>query len=257
MMRDSMQLSERDYLQWIRMQLEKREIMNGTKFAKEEMKQELYNIVFYEQKMTVDDIEIFFIPFGQAGYLTARRKFEIMSYVMEKDYGRSYLMVNGEGGNYIITEDDVEETYYQWLSENRLILSEEEKKEFFIQTLMDGFGLGVLEVLNRIAKDGYLIGELCPACSECEQIEERIAVYTDGKIIYLPFLAVESKEEMIRIIKCEIAMENRGELTMITPLLDFVREDGTCVTAIRPPAGRDWGMRILYGATRKEAEWKM
>ena len=55
-----------------------------------------------------------------------------------------------------------------------------------------------------------------------------------------------------------IAKENKKELTMMEPLLDYVCEDGTCLTAIRPPAGKDWGLRILYGASRKEVTaWTM
>ena len=84
-----------------------------------------------------------------------------------------------------------------------------------------------------------------------DRTEEKVAVCFNGMIIRLPFLELESREELIRIIKCAVSKANKGELTMIEPILDFVCEDGTCMTAIRPPAGKDWGIRILYGASRK------
>ena len=44
---------------------------------------------------------------------------------------------------------------------------------------------------------------------------------------------------------------------MDTPILDFVKDDGTCITAVRPPVGQDWGIRILFGAARREAQiWR-
>ncbi len=257
-MKDIVRLSEEEFFQWLKVQLEKREFINGRRLEKEKMKEELYDILFYEQCLTVEDIEQFFIPFGQAGYLSSRQKFEIMLFVVEKDYGRSCLFLEGAEDYKIVTAEDIEVTYMQWLSENRLFLSEEEKKEFFVQSLMDSLGLGVLEVLNRAAKDGILVGEFCPALYEQENVEERIAVCMDGTVVRLPFLAVENKEELIRLIKFALAMENKGELTLMQPILDYVKEDGTCVTAVRPPVGRDWGIRILYGAARKEGlEWRM
>ncbi len=208
--------------------------------------------------MTVDDIEQYFIPFGQSGYLSPRKKFEIMLFVLEKDYGRSYMFLEGKQDYYTITSEDIEEAYLQWVQEKRLYLSEEEKKEFFVQCLADKLGLGVLEVLKRVSPDGILAGELCPAISEQEPAEQRIAVCFGSTIIRFPFLAVETKEEMIRIVKAAIAGEKRGELSMMEPILDFVREDGTCMTAVRPPFCKDWGIRILYGASRKdETVWRM
>ncbi len=252
MMDKIVELSEESFFQWLKVQLEKREMVNGRRLDKEKIKEELYEILFYEQGLTVEDIECFFIPFGQAGYLTPRQKFEIMLFILEKDYGSSFVFLNGTENYKLITEHDIEDTYLQWSQEERLYLSEDEKKEFFVQSLMDSLGLGVLEVLKRAAPDGFLVGELCPAGYEQEPVEERIAVCAQGTVIRLPFLALKSREELIRVIKYAISFENKGELTMIEPILDFVRDDGTCITAVRPPAGRDWGIRMLYGAARKE-----
>lgn len=155
-----------------------------------------------------------------------------------------------------VTGEDVEDVYMQWIEEGRIYLSDEEKKEFFVQNLMDRLTGGVLEVLKRIAPDGILLGELCPGLHEWERVEERVAVCFNGMVIRLPFMEVESKEELIRIIKYAVSRANKGELTIMEPMLDFVREDGICVTAIRPPSGRDWGIRILYGSSRKDGiEW--
>lgn len=249
---DTGYFQEEEFIQWLKEQLEKQEYMCGYRFEKETVKETLYEILFREQKITVEEIERDFIPFGQAGYLSSRKKFELMLFVLEKEYGQSYMFVEGGEDYCTVTDKDVDEVYLQWVLEGRLYLSEEEKKEFFVQSIMDRLGLGVLEVLQRVLPDGILLGDLCPILYEGESPEERVAVCFNGMIIRLPFLAVESKEELIRIIKYAVSKENRGELTIMEPLLDFVREDGTCMTAIRPPAGRDWGIRILFGASRKD-----
>lgn len=249
---DVEQLTEQEFFQWLKLQLEKRELLYSQHLKKEKIKDALYEILFLEQQLTAEDIERFFIPFSQAGCLSPRNKFEIMLFILEKDYGKSFLFLEGTKNPCIVTADEVESEYLQWLSEDRMFLSEEEKKEFFVQNLMDHMGLGVIEVLGRIATDGILIGELCPVLNGRSCVEERLAIYTDGKVIHFPFLRIEDEEELIRIIKYAIAMENRGELSVMNPMIDFVKEDGTCITAVRPPAGKDWGIRILYGAAGKE-----
>lgn len=249
---DLTKFTEEDFIQWLKAQVEKREFMCGCRFGKEQIKETIYGILFDEQKITVDEIEHYFIPFHQAGYLSPRKKFEIMLYVLEKEYGKSYMFIEGRSDYCTVTDDDVEDMYLQWFLEERLFLSNEEKKEFFVQSLMDRLGLGVLAVLERVSPDGILLGELCPAIYEFERAEKRVAVCFGGMVIRLPFLEIETTDELIRIIKYAIARENKRELTMMEPMLDFTCEDGTCLTAIRPPAGREWGLRILYGASRKE-----
>lgn len=250
-------MSQGEFFRWIKLQLENRDVFNKILVETEKVKEELYEILFYEQGLTVEEIEYYFIPFGQAGYLTSRQKFEIMTYVLKKEYGNSFIYLKEAEKYCVFSEEDVEELYLTWALENRLYLSQEEKKEFFVQSLLDKLGLGVVEVLKRVAPDGFLIGELCPDNYGQKNAEERVAICSRGTVMQLPFLAMDSKEELIRIIKCIIAMENRGELTMIEPIMDFVREDGTCITAVRPPAGNDWGIRVLYSAAGKEEpEWK-
>lgn len=250
-MKGILQLPENEFFQWLRTQLECREFLFGRRFNKAELQEVLYDILFKEQRLTVEEIERYFIPYGQAGYLSPRRKFELMLFILEKDYGEGFLFLRGSGPHAEITGDDVENVYLQWSLEERLYLSEEEKKEFFIQSIMDKLGLGVLEVLKRISSDGILIGELCPSIYRQECAGQRIALCMQGAIVRLPFLRIETEAELIRIVKYAVAMENRGELSMREPILDYVREDGTCITAVRPPAGKDWGIRILYGAAKK------
>ena len=256
-MKGILQWSEDEFFQWLRTQLEQREFMLGHKMDKEKMKAELYDILFCEQNLTVSEIEQYFIPFGQAGYLSPRCKLELMLYVLEKNYGESILFLKRNGPYEEITGKDVEEIYLQWTLENRMFLSAEDKKEFFVQTLMDRLGLGVLEILKRLISDGILIGELCPSMNQKESAKQRVAICVDGGVIRFPFLAIDTEDELIRIIKYAVALENRGELSVREPILDYVQEDGTCITAVRPPAGKDWGIRILYGAASKGArEWK-
>ena len=256
-MRRSAELQSDKFFQWIRAQLEKRSAFYKVRLDKSTLRYDINNILFRELKLSVEDIERLFIPFGQAGYLTPRQKFELMLFVLEKDYGNCFLFLEGTANDLVITGDDIDYVYLQWLKEDRLFLSSEEKKEFFVQSLMDRLGLDILEVLKRAAPDGFLVGEFCPSFYEREAVEQRIAVCSKGSIIRLPFLAMKSKEELIRIIKHKLVLDNKGELTMIDPIVDFVQEDGTCITAVRPPAGREWGIRVLYGAAGKEElEWR-
>jgi len=257
-MLDIMQLSEEDLIQWLIVQLEKHEVPFGRQRQRKKVEELLYEILFLEQGVTVEEIERYFVPFSQSGYLSVRQKFEIILYVLERDYGNCLLFRGGTEPVYAVTEEDIEELYYQWLSEDRLFLSDEEKKDFFVRTLYDKLGPDILEVLGRVAPDGILLGEFCPCYYPQERVEERIAICSGGAVIRLPFLAVKNKEELIKMMKCFLAGENKGELTVINPVLDYVKEDGTCITAVRPPAGKEWGIRVLYGAARKGGtEWKM
>lgn len=253
------QLPEEEFQKWLWEQLEKREFMYGYRFQYEEVQQLIYEILFLEQEMQVEEIEQFFIPFGQSGYLSIRRKFELILFVLEKEIqGGAMFFLEEMGYQEMMTEEWIEALYLEWSLEDRLILSPEERKEFFVQTLADQFCFGVVEVLARVARDGILLGELCPPLFKDEPIDRRAAVCSNGMIIRIPFLGVEEQEELIRIVKGIIAKENKGELTAINPIWECVKEDGTCITAVRPPASKNWGIRILYGAARKEKqEWQI
>ena len=250
-MNSKIRYSEKELVTWIKKQLEKREFMNGVRLTESEVWDCIYEILFLELNFQVEEIEQYFIPFGQAGFLSARRKLEIMLFILQKDYGHSFWFLQEIQDISVIREETIEQIYLTWALEGRLYLSEEEKKEFFVQVLADQMGLGVVAVLQRLALDGIMLGVLCPAL-EKENAEKRIAICNHGKVIWLPFLEIEEKLELIRIMKQIIAKENKGELTMIEPFWECVREDGSCITAVRPPAGEDWGIRILYGASRKE-----
>lgn len=246
-------MTEKDFLAWLQEQIGKRELSCGYRFEKEELKRQLYDILFLEHKMTVLDVEQYFIPFGQSGYLSARNKFEIMCYVLKKDgFADQDFLFETLACEDVITEEEVERIYLQWSLEDKLLLSAEEKIELFLLSIFGKMECGVLELLQQIAKEGVLLGELCPALYEGEPVEERIALCQDGKLLYLPFLCMADKEELIRIIRRRVAMENKGELTVMDPIWDCVTEDGTCITAVRPPAGSNWGIRILYSAAGKE-----
>ena len=60
---------------------------------------------------------------------------------------------------------------------------------------------------------GFISSVIVPILHEWERIEERVAVCFNGMIIRLPFLEIESKEELIRIIRYVVSKENKGELT--------------------------------------------
>lgn len=253
---DFIRLSEEGIINWLRSQLQKREFMQGRCFNEFEIREQIYQILFYEGKLKPEEIEQFFIPFGQAGFLTHRQKLELLLFVCEKEYGNCIGFVYELEGKNVIKGSRIDELYLNWALEDRLFLSLEEKREFFVQYLSDRLGLGILELLKRMTREGILIGECCPA-GDGETVERRIAICNEGRLVWFPFLAPGNTEELPRIIKQVVAKENKGELTMIDPFWEYVREDGTCITAIRPPAGRFWGLRILYGiAGRKQWEWE-
>lgn len=253
---DLVRLTEEGLVKWLGKKLEKRAFMNGHSFSEKELWEEIYEILFFELKADSEDIERYFIPFGQAGYLSAKRKLELMLFVMEKDYGDCFYFLQEVAEWQVVSEEMMEQLYLEWAMEGRLILSEEEKKEFFVRVLTDQLGLGVVALLRRIAMDGIMMGELCPPARQTNG-RGKIAVCNQGKLLWLPFLDIEEKEELVRIIKKIIAGENKGELTVMEPFWECVTEDGSCITAIRPPAGDDWGIRIMYGAARKEKkEWE-
>ena len=55
--------TEEDLIRWLKIQLEKREYMCGKRFEKKAMQEALYEILFQEQNLTVEEIERFFVPF--------------------------------------------------------------------------------------------------------------------------------------------------------------------------------------------------
>ncbi len=71
-------LSEEEFQKWLWEQLEKRKYMYDYRLQQKELQQLIYEILFLEQEMQVEEIERFFIPFHQAGYLSIRRKFELI-----------------------------------------------------------------------------------------------------------------------------------------------------------------------------------
>lgn len=249
-------LSKEELEQWLQEQVEKREYIQGHSLDREEIQKEVYSILFEEQQLQVDDMERMYLPFGQSGYWSARDKFELMVYVMEREfYNGALCFFESIGQEVDMSEEEVEELYYQWSMEGYLILSEDEKKDFFVQKLTDDMLFGVVEVLKRVSPEGFLLGEFCPPLYEEEPLSRRVAIYSRTGVIRLPFLETE-EEELIRIIKGVVAKENKGELTMYDSLWECVREDGTCITAVRPPAGKNWGLRVLYAAAGRNRRWQ-
>ena len=252
---DLVRLSDEGLINWLRARLQKWEFMYGHAFSEQEICENIYKMLFQERRTRLKDIEQYFIPFSQANYLTAKQKLEIMIFVLEKERGNRYQFLCELGRTSIVNEQWIDKLYLNWIVEDRLHLSPEDKKAFFVRSLSDRLGLGVFSLLERIALDGILLGELCPSPNN-EPPEKRIAVYNNGKIIMLPFLALEDKEELIRIIKAVVARENNGELTVMEPFWECVRDDGTYMTAVRPPTGKDWGLRILYMSGERSKEWE-
>ena len=91
-------LSEEEFQKWLWEQLEKRKYMYDYRLQQKELQQLIYEILFLEQEMQVEEIERFFIPFNQAGYLSIRRKFELMLFVLEKEMQGSAMYFLEDNG---------------------------------------------------------------------------------------------------------------------------------------------------------------
>jgi len=238
-------------LDLLRSKLTERGVRCDTGENKEELYREIYRILYREEKMKMEQMEKLFFPFEQSGFLNAEQKLALLLYQTEKKNTGGGIgkllkeLVNQE--EEIITERRVDAYYIQQRKEGKCFFSWEEKKNFFALRLLDRFGAGVVELLNRIGGDELLLGEFCPNTKEeiLEKTENKIGIRRGSRILRFPFLKI-TEEELERVIRVIITREKMGEITMQNPVWRKECPDGRKMKAIRPPGSENWGLIIQY-----------
>lgn len=235
--------------------------IGGNQAQKKEVCTQLEELLYGKWRITAEQIEECYYPFGQSGYLTVRQKFEIMLYLASKEAhgnGRKQLFVrtgwNAEEKEEIRRED-VEKAYLRLLEEEWIQLCEADKKALFTGLVYEPFGYGIVERLLEQETEGVLAGELFWQAyqergaeenrKEAKVSEAGIGVLEQGRLIRLKFLRFSGKEELCRITKRLVCMGGRGELTVVKPEWNICFADGTMGHAVRPPKSREWGFEII------------
>lgn len=233
---------------------------------KKEVCRQLGELLYRKWNITEEQIEAYYVPFGQAGYLSTKQKFEIMLYLAAKEAygnGRKQLFAHAgwnEEQRTEITRKDVEEAYLQFLEEEWIRLEEADKKMLFTEWVYEPFGYGVIEQLLGQETEGIFVGELFwrvyggsgrknSRGSDMEGIarasEYGIGVLEQGRAVHLEFLYFANKEELCRITKRLVCMGGKGELTVAEPEWRMCCPDGTVGYAVRPPKSEEWGFGII------------
>lgn len=226
-------------------------------YGKEEMCRQIAELLYEELSLTTERIEQYYLPFGQAGFLTVRQKFERMLFLAAKrapGNGRRQLfsMAGWDVAEKSeITAEDVETLYLKWCEEERTFLTPEEKQHFLTESLYEPFGYGILERLMEEETEGLCAG----AVFDCgkEKAWETIRVLSGGRWIRLAFLAFENEAELCRVTKRLVCMSGTGELTVATPKLMWCCQDETRCVAVGPPAAESWGFAIYRDGKERES----
>ncbi len=226
---------------------------------KKEVCRQLRELLYGKWNITTEQIERCYVPFGQAGYLSAKQKFEIMLYLASKEAhgnGRKQLFSHAgwkEGEITEITGKNVEEAYLRFLEEEWIQLGDADKKILFTEWVYEPFGYGTVEQLLGQETEGVFAGELFwkaygkgSSLEWTEKVSEHgIGILEQGRLIRLGFLGFANKEELCRITKRLVCIGGRGELTVAEPEWKMRCIDGTVGYAVRPPKAEGWGFEII------------
>lgn len=201
------------------------------------------------------------IPFNCPENLTAQDMFDILMYMKaKKNYKTAFLSLaeeNGwlepkaddEGYHYIITDEDIKNTYFTKLP----YLGYADKLEIVSYRIYSFFGHGVIDMLRDNAIDGIAGGQGGLAFERydyrdlCEGKEESVRYAFDsiwvqlkGIWIHLDFMSFHSAQELERVTRALIKYDAPYELTRNRPKIFTDMKDGSRVTAMRPPLSETW-----------------
>ncbi|MGN0506981.1 MAG: hypothetical protein ACI4FZ_10495 [Lachnospiraceae bacterium] len=222
--------------------------------GKEEVCKQIGELLYGQLNISTEQVESRYYPFGQAGYLSVRQKFEIMLYLAAKEApgsGRKQLFQRaGWNGENItnVSGNEVEEQYLRFWEEGWITLQEIDKKVLLIKRIYEIFGYGILESLMEQETEGLFAGVLFWDAFRQRRVSEKpedgVGVLEKGSIVRLEFLSFPSKEELCRITRRLVCMGGRGELTAASSEWSIVCADGTRARAVCPPKFQGWGIEL-------------
>lgn len=212
---------------------------------------------------TIDQV----LPFQYPERLSIQDKFEILLYLMKKEYqyqALSQLIMlncldtpkrNESGTYYEITEEDIEHAFYAYLEPLNYI----DKLEIVAQRIyQEAYGFSVADELRDMNIDGLSGGTSGVSTEQYNYMEEvfrnsenRISrnydslwIFFHGKAIHLSFLSFGKMSELIRVCKNLYSYDNVGHLTSSNGYKLTYLYDGSRVVVVRPKLASNWAFFV-------------
>lgn len=212
---------------------------------------------------TIDQV----IPFHQPQALTVQDKFEILLYLLKKDYSIKAFdklcswnhfdqsKQNEFGTFYEISREDINRAYEDFAEP----LSYIDKLEVVTQRIyQEVYGFSVADELRDMEIDGISGGVSGIATEQYNYMEEvlhsdhgtkpmtydSLWVFLHGKAIHLSFLSFGSQGELIRVCKNLYRYDNIGHLTTSNGYKLTYLYDQSRVVVVRPKLSSHWAFFI-------------
>ncbi len=170
-------------------------------------------------------------PFENGGYLTGRQLFDILLLKRKDRLEEGMRDISSEE----MTQDYLETTYREFLSESVLGLSDEEKRFLMDRDRESENRAGALESIIAFTDWEIRTGSFC-SYGNVHAVEASADMKNYKK---LDFLRPKNSDEEERIIRVLTIVITGKELTMAEP---SIKTD--VFEAVRPPASRAWGMKL-------------
>lgn len=202
------------------------------------------------------------MPFEEPERLSAQEMFDILMYMRSKsDYKNAFVGLaeeNGwfrpreerQGSPYVIMDEDIRAAYFKRMQ----YLSYSDRLGIVTYRIYSFFGHGVIDMLRDNAIDGIAGGQSGLAGESYdyrEAIQEKgdrkkryaydsIWVQAKGIWIHLDFMSFGTAQELERVTRALIKHDAPYELTRNRPKIFTDMQDGSRVTAMRPPLSETW-----------------
>ncbi|MBH1940633.1 Flp pilus assembly complex ATPase component TadA [Mobilitalea sibirica] len=212
---------------------------------------------------TIDRI----IPFHAPSFMTAQDKFEILLYIMKKEYslqafhqlsalcGFEKPKKNAYGTYYEITDQDVHLAYELYAKP----LCYLDKLNIVTQRVYQGsYGFSIADELRDMNIDGISGGVSGITTEQYNYLEEvflhevtgqhhaydSLWIFLHGKAIRMSFLRFGSLSELIRVCKNLYSYDNVGHLTSTNGYKLTYLQDGSRVVVVRPKLSTHWAFFV-------------
>jgi len=248
--------------QKIRLNTALRSCAQGNIGEKEFVKDYIKDLLQNHLQISGETIDLV-IPFSKSEQLSVQDKFEILLYIMKRQYynqafakmceicGFDMPKKNEYGTYYEITREDIEDAYLQYRSSLRYL----DKLEILSQRIyQETYGFSVIDEIRDMCIDG-ISGGVSGVSSEMydymeeviqnDQVEkdktyDGIWVFLHGKAIHLSFLSFGKQSELIRVCKNLYRHDNVGHLTSSNGYKLTYLYDGSRVVVVRPKLASHW-----------------